>query len=421
MISLTRKQTIAFKAATSGEYRVVIFGGAIRGGKTYALLTTFCFLALNYPKSRWVIVRRSLPDLKRNTFPSFDGLLDIGVRDKVRNWNHDTQVVTFLNGSEIMFMAESFDTDKDLNRFKGLEANGFGFEEVNECQKETFFKAIERTGTWLKAKGNPPMVIFCTLNPAHNWTKETFYEPFRNNTMQKDWTFIPSLITDNPHIPASYHEGLKSMNPVAYARFVLGDWDIVESIDNPWMYAFRDEHIFDDSLTTFNRHQPYVVSLDFNIDPYCGTVWQVRGKDLYCFDEFAIDNGSTPKLCDYLIHNMPDYKHFMRITGDAMGNRRDINQRDHATTYQQIKRALNLRDSDFKIKANPTHENSRAQCNKMFYDGRVHIHSSCKRTIADLKTVASGGGGEIIKSNRNKLEQRADHFDTVRYICSNYG
>lgn len=419
MIALTSKQTVAFKAATSGDYRVVVFGGAIRGGKTYALLTTFCYLSLNYPKSRWVIVRRSLPDLKRNTFPSFDGLLDIGVRDKVSNWNHDTQVVTFVNGSQIMFMAESYDTDKDLNRFKGLEANGFGFEEVNECQKETFYKAIERTGTWLKAKGNPPMVIFCTLNPAHNWTKDVFYNPFREGKLPQGWTFIPSLITDNPYVPKEYREGLQYMNPVAYARFVLGDWDIVESIDNPWMYAFRDEFITD--KIDFNTHQPYIVSLDFNIDPYCGTLWQQHGKELWCLDEFAIDNGSTPKLCDYLKNTMRDYKHFMRITGDAMGNRRDINQRDHATTYQQIKKELGLRDVDFKIKANPTHSNSRDHCNRMFHDGRIKIHPRCKRTIADLKTVASGGGGEIIKSNRNKLEQRADHFDTVRYVCSNYG
>ena len=66
----------------------------------------------------------------------------MGVREKINGWNHDTQTITMLNGSQIMFMAEGYDDDKDLNRFKGLEANGFGFDEINECQEATFYKAI---------------------------------------------------------------------------------------------------------------------------------------------------------------------------------------------------------------------------------------------------------------------------------------
>ena len=37
---LTGRQTTAFEAIESGAYRVIVFGGAIRGGKTYWLLLT---------------------------------------------------------------------------------------------------------------------------------------------------------------------------------------------------------------------------------------------------------------------------------------------------------------------------------------------------------------------------------------------
>ena len=136
--TLTETQTVAFDQAISGEKRVIVFGGAIRGGKTYWLLITISQLALQYAGSRWVIIRKSLPDLKRTTFPSFNGLLGDGLNAYIKTWNRDTNVVTFTNGSELIFMAESFDEDKDLNRFRGLEVNGAGLDEVNELQEPTF-------------------------------------------------------------------------------------------------------------------------------------------------------------------------------------------------------------------------------------------------------------------------------------------
>lgn len=416
MISLTKKQTEAFRAATSGKYQAVIFGGAIRGGKSYALLITFFYLALNFNKSRWVIIRKSLPDLKRNTFPTVNSILDMGVREKIQKWNHDTQVITMANGSEIMFMSESYEEDKDLNRFKGLEANGFGFDEINECQESTFYKAIERTGTWLQSEGNPPMVIFATLNPAQNWTKKLFYEPFINGTINPKWLFIPSKITDNPHIPEAYRENLKSLSPTEYARFVEGDWDAIESVDNPWLHSWDDKYI--DANIEMNINLPYIVSIDFNLNPFCGIIAQIQGQTLCILDEFSIENGSIPKLAD-LLKTLPR-KELMRMTGDAMGNRGSIEQRDHSTSYQQIQKLIGLRDAQFTIGANPRHDNSRVECNTLVRKGLVKIHPSCKSTIFDFNQVASDEHGKIKKKNRGQTNQRADHLDAFRYICSNF-
>ncbi len=215
---LFERQSIALEAVESGQYRVIVFGGSIRGGKTTWLLITLVYLALQYPRSRWVIIRRSLPDLKRTTFPSFSSILNDGIDRYVENWNRDTQVVTFINGSELIFMAESFDDDKDLNRFKGLEVNGAGLDEVNELQDVTFYKVQERIGSWNKAIGQPPIVCLATCNPANNWVKDIIYNPYREGKLPERWTFIPSKITDNPHIPAEYLESLKELPPVQYCR-----------------------------------------------------------------------------------------------------------------------------------------------------------------------------------------------------------
>jgi hypothetical protein len=173
-------------------------------------------LALAYGGSRWVIIRKSLPDLKRTTFPSFTGLLGDGLNAHIRSWNRDTNVVTFNNGSELIFMAESFDEDKDLNRFRGLEVNGAGLDEVNELQEPTFYKVQERIGSWNKAHGKPPIVCLATCNPANNWVKSVIYDRYRDGSLPERWSYIPSKITDNPHIPAEYLESLRELPPVQY-------------------------------------------------------------------------------------------------------------------------------------------------------------------------------------------------------------
>ena len=116
---------------------------------------------------------RAYPRLKRTTLVSFQALLAEGLDVYVKSFNRDTYTVTFRNGSQIIFMAESFDTDKELNRFRGLEINGAGAEEINELQEATFHKLIERTGTWLKA-GDVPAVISSYLQPYSQLGKESF-------------------------------------------------------------------------------------------------------------------------------------------------------------------------------------------------------------------------------------------------------
>jgi hypothetical protein len=415
--SLTKRQTKAFNQATAGTHRVVVFGGAIRGGKTYWLLLTLSYLALEYPRSRWVIIRRSLPDLKRTTFPSFSAILDDGINQYVESWNRDTQVVTFINGSELLFMAESYDDDKDLNRFKGLEVNGAGLDEVNELQEQTFYKVQERIGSWNKAEGRPPIVCMATCNPANNWVKSIIYERYKDGTLPEKWSFIPSKITDNPHIPAEYLESLKELPPVQYARFVEGDWDVMDDVANPFLYEWADEKHIDDSVQ-LNRNVPVHVSVDFNINPLCALVIQHVGRGAVVVDEIKIEKGSVDAFCDAVLAlGVP--MGLIRITGDAMGKGGTVQQRDNSSAYTQIKRRLGMSDSQFLIPANPTHYNSRIDCNAALRKLDIKVNSKrCKGFVFDAKQVQCDANGGIIKTNRKNIAERADFLDCFRYFVN---
>jgi hypothetical protein len=414
---LTETQTVAFDQAINGEYRVIVFGGGIRGGKTVWLLVSLSFLALNYSGSRWVIIRKSLADLKRTTFVSFTALINDGLNAYIKSWNRDTNVVTFNNGSELIFMAESYDDDKELNRFRGLEVNGAGLDEVNELQEPTFYKVQERIGSWNKAQGKPPIVCLATCNPSNNWVKTIIYEKYRSNTLPDRWSYIPSKITDNPYIPIEYLESLKELPPIQYQRFVEGDWDIADDVANPFLYEWKDDRHIDDSIQ-LNPNLPVFVSVDFNINPLCALVIQQVGRGAIVVDEIKIDKGSVDAFCD-AVEALSVPMGLIRITGDAMGKGGTVQQRDNSSAYTQIKRRLRLSDSQFMIPANPTHYNSRIDCNAALRRLDIRANSKrCKGFVFDAKQVQCDANGGIIKSNRKNIAERADFLDCFRYFVN---
>lgn len=239
----TQEPTPSFKATpvqerlidtlTDGRYRIVGFGGGIRGTKTWGSLAAIILLCRVYPRSRWAVVRKDLPTLRRNTIPSFNKLRDLA-GTFVGEVNQTTWTATCSNGSEIIFFSESLDTDPDLSRWKGLEVNGFLLEESDELAERSYHKAIERAGTWIipsvlehgarVAPEQPPPYIISTFNPCPNWPKRVFYEPWVAGTLAAPYAFIPATAADNPFISDEQRDAWKAMPDQEYRRFVEGDW-----------------------------------------------------------------------------------------------------------------------------------------------------------------------------------------------------
>lgn len=214
-------------ALTDGSYRIVGFGGGIRGTKTWGSLAAIITLCRMFPRSRWAVVRRDLPRLRQNTLPSFEKLRALA-GGFVGPVNQSTWTSTCQNGSQIIFFAESLDVDPDLSRWKGLEVNGFVLEECDELAERSFYKAIERAGAWIVPSGQqPPPFIICTFNPCANWPKRIFYEPWKHGTIGAPYAFIPATAADNPFVAAEQREAWRSMPSFEYKRFVEGDWDVL--------------------------------------------------------------------------------------------------------------------------------------------------------------------------------------------------
>jgi len=273
------KQEEFIEAVLSGQYNFVTYGGAIRGGKTFALLALFILLSRIFPGSRWAIVRKDLPVIKTNLYPSWDKI-------KPKRFiltdasDHNQNTVTFRNGSQIIFFPETYSTDKEQNRWKGLEVNGIGFEEINECQQVSLSKAFERAGSYIikGAKNQPKPIVVATCNPTFGWFKEMVYEPWKKGTLKSTWHYIQSRIYDNlPLLQAQpdYLPQLKdNLSYYEYEVFVEGNWDVQLKTGNEFLRDFElSKHV---RPTGFTPGIPVCVSIDSNVYPYIAiTCWQL--------------------------------------------------------------------------------------------------------------------------------------------------
>lgn len=428
------KQQEFIDAAFSGKFTFVLFGGAIRGGKTYALLAMFCVLCRVYPRSRWAIVRKDLPTIKKNLYPSWD---KIKPTNFIKAHNHETHTVTFNNGSQIIFFPESFDTDKELNRWRGLEVNGFGFEEINECQEVSFYKAFERAGSYIikGAKAQPKPLVVGTCNPTNGWVKDVIYDPWKQGTLKPAWHYIQSriydntpLLTEQPHYLPSLKENL---NRFEYEVYVEGNWDIQLKTGGEFYKCFElDQHV---KPTRYNPDLALHISWDDNVNPYlpCG-IFQIQGKELRMIDEIkgVTPNNTIKAVCNELIRRYPNHTAGLFVYGDATAEKEDTKLEKGYSFYRLVMEALRQYKPQLRLtKANPSVVMRGNWINtvleKEIGGVRVVIGEHCKTTVNDFVLLKEAADGTKLKEMETDARtgvpyQKVGHFtDLFDYlICT---
>lgn len=230
--SATPKQAEFIQKMLSGRYNYLATGGGIRGTKTFTTMAALIVLCRVFPGSRWAVVRKDLPTIRRNTLPSWEKIRPSTFMGPV---NKTTWTSTATNGSQVIFFPESLTEDPELNRWKGLEVNGFLLEEANELSERSYYKAIERAGAWIipRSEDNPfpkqpaPIILF-TFNPCDNWPRATFYDPHQKGALKEPFYYLPATLADNPFLPQTYKDSLKNLPDREYQTFVLGKWGLMD-------------------------------------------------------------------------------------------------------------------------------------------------------------------------------------------------
>lgn len=421
---LSDKQKEAFSILERGkEISTVLYGGAAGGGKSVLLAEWQAARRVLNPETSGLIGRDTLINLKKTTLVTF-------FRVWKKHWQNNPWGVTmkpnfqentlnFSNGSIIYLKGLAYNSsDPEGTDFGSLELTDAAIDEANGCS-EKYVNITESRIRYNLIDGRSPMLLLA--NPGYDWVRNRFWKDAKGNriVLKPHEAFIFAKLTDNPDpiFQENYRRQLEKLPPYDRDRLLYGDWDAVRSADNPFLHAFDESrHV---GIAEYNPELPILCVIDFNINPFCAIFAQKHGNKAWIYDEVAIDKGDLFKMADAIRARIPEGKKTMlRIAGDAMGNRGEVGVRDNHSNYSQLLTMLGLHYTQLVLKPNPTHKNSRADCNAALVQKEITISHKCVNLIADCKLVECDHDGQIVKKNRDRMEQRADFLDDFRYFVN---
>ncbi len=202
------------------------------------MLGKFAFKAQRYGEHAiGVFFRRSREDLKEAIERSRQIYGPIGA-----TWNEQKKWWTFPNGARLKF--EYLDRDADADNYQGHNYTDIFFEELTHWPDPTPVNKLRAT---LRSANDVPCQFHATGNPGgpgHQWVKdryitpapdgwslmwEDFTNPFTGKVIRKSRVFIPSKLSDNRYLGASYVANLHQSGSAELVRaWLAGDWDVVE-------------------------------------------------------------------------------------------------------------------------------------------------------------------------------------------------
>ena len=195
------------------------YGGAARGGKSFALLAG----ALQYvdePGYSALILRASLAEL------NLPGALMTVAHDWLygteARWNEQRKTWTFPSGATISF--GYMDNRDDERRYLGSEYQYIAYDELtgfSESQyRYLFHRLTRRPGSVIpirvRSASNPG-------GPGHSWVKQRFIV----GGLEHGRMFIPADLYDNPHVDQEAYLSAIGKQDVVTRAQMMGDWDIL--------------------------------------------------------------------------------------------------------------------------------------------------------------------------------------------------
>jgi len=272
----TTKQWQMFEAFDDDTTTELLYGGSAGSAKSYGICALIILKALQYPGVRIGLARNELTTLKKTTVVSFfEVAADWGVTE-LFNYNSTAGSIKFDNGSEITLVELRYlPSDPDYTRLGGLLFTFGAIDEVGEVDEQGFNIFKSRLGRWKNKEFNIKPICAMTCNPTKNWLYKKYYKPSIEGMLKEYQMFIQALPTDNPYLPQSYIENLKTLPMQQRERLLYGNWDYEDSPDALLSYE-QIKNIWDNppKIDENKRGKRYITAdIAFTSDKLIVMVW----------------------------------------------------------------------------------------------------------------------------------------------------
>lgn len=422
---------------------IVFLWGGRDSGKSVFVAQHLLLKCLSPEYFRCILIRKTAESIKDSQWQlMYDWAVRWGIDHLFTFKTSPLEITCNKNGNK--FICRGCDKPGKLKSISN--PSHVWYEEMNQLSESDY---ITISTTLRSDEGR--VQEWCTFNPEAEEDYEDFwlYRNFFSEQYERGiYTFNKTVSVDLPggqvvnlkysSTHTTYHdneyspldriaraESLSTTSPYFYKVYTLGLWGKAEA-KMPFCTHYKPEK-HESTLAVFNPNQRITISVDFNIDPFAITFrhrWRDQyGPHCHVFDEGFIPGGTIPAMIDFVLSG-PYVRYLPNclLTGDFRGAERSLEQRDHASKFQQLARGWSLHTSQVIVSPNPLHTQSGNDVNYvLLYHPDFKIHpEKCKGTCRDMRNVQKDNHGSIIKLNRTDPNQRADFLDTIRYDIHNF-
>ncbi|MBW6469589.1 MAG: phage terminase large subunit [Methanosarcinaceae archaeon] len=218
------------------ETNEIVFGGGVSGGKSFLGCLWLLYMCQTYPRTRWLMGRAILKNLKESTLKTFTELVySLGWQGTV-NINPLSSTITFANGSEIMLKdLFHYPSDPNFDSLGSTEYTGAFIDEASQISEKAKHIVMSRIRYKLDENGLVPKLLICS-NPSKNWMYNEFYKPYKEGSLLPGRVFIQSLVGDNPNVSKHYINSLEKLDKLSKERLLYGNWEYDDDLNKLFKY-----------------------------------------------------------------------------------------------------------------------------------------------------------------------------------------
>lgn len=332
-IKLNPKQEEALAYLNDETTRVVLYGGAAGGGKTFlsAYFTLQKAIEAKRNNHRIVILvcAATIKHLNHVYYAELKKVADLikhkqGYHLDIRLDTSTSRIIIeqLINNVEIIMKEVTwYPSDPDYNYLGGYNADYIIVEEAQLIPDKGYYTLFGRLrGQYTNNK------MLLTCNPGNCYLKTIFYEPWLNNELKEDLKYVRATMEDNSaNLNKKYIKGYDNVDEETRRRLLYGDWD----------YSVNQETLFDNDWISkvFNSSTHVTgkayLSIDIASSGKDKTVWIVwNGRQIVHVDyESITTNEDITRKTEALIQRYAIPPGNVVFDADGMGSVLDLKKK----------------------------------------------------------------------------------------------
>lgn len=248
-LEISKKQREILALVEDPTITELLIGGSAGGSKTFTMGMTIALIAKRFPGARFFVGRKTLKSLRQSTINTLITKVHplLGLKDSDFTMHYQSMELDYKNGSKVIFgELDWMPGDPDFARVGSLEIDMAFVDEAGEITLSAKNAIKSRVGRGVMAERGIPGKLILSANPSRNFLRQEYYDPYvelgggdfqkwQIGEVEIDGKHVPSYrgflrmgAYDNPFLPQSYIDNLKSLPDVERRRLLDGDWNYTD-------------------------------------------------------------------------------------------------------------------------------------------------------------------------------------------------